>query len=345
VPDFEQWAELGDDESNQDIFAAESLRTDSTSSSGARIYLERRRELSNDNADAFRTIRRISPLPGKQQARLGNAYEFFRSLEAFTAYWDDPTQNLHFPPSPELDHNESLSKSTPTSGIEKTTLDDAPQYVRTGTGAAMPMDFRHKLISAFIKMVAYDFGCTVGASSVEPRLQLSSPASHKSPRKSYIASHCQFVYQSPRTREAARNGIVHGPVASVSCRNTTNFTIPDLETAQSLDLAREIVAALVTAQHRNREGKTESRFGSGRWWTSKPRWGGGSGGPIGREIAKDGISGDKDALPTDNNDGPGGPVPKKPRRNLAIYDMYRMVRPPRSTWDKRTQFKAIGKQQ
>lgn len=345
VPDFEQWTVKGEDESNHDIFAEDCLRTNSTSSSGAKIYRERRRELSNNNADAFRTIRRLAPPPGKQQARLGSAYEFFRSLEAFTPYWEDPSQNLHLPPSPELGPNEPPSKSTSLSTTEGPKADDGSEYLRTDTGSAMPMDLRRKLISAFIKMVAYDFGCTVGASSIEPRLQLSSPAGHSSPRKSYIASHCHFVYQSPQTREAARNGLVQGPVASVSCRNTTDFSTPDLETAQSLDLAREVVAALVTAQHRNREDKTETRFGLDQWWTTKPRWGGGPGGPIGREVTKDDIPGDKDAKPSDNEDGTGAPTAKKPRRNLAIYDTYRMVRPPRSTWDRKTQFKAIGKGQ
>jgi hypothetical protein len=72
-----------------------------------------------------------------------------------------------------------------------------------------------------------------------------------------------------------------------------------------MDLGRELVAALLTAQHRARAGKTERRSGDGAWWTTKPRWGGGPGGPIGREIemlsagagAEDVVVGDKDAGP------------------------------------------------
>ncbi|KAM6518128.1 hypothetical protein FSOLCH5_006895 [Fusarium solani] len=204
-----------------------------------------------------------------------------------------------------------------------------------------PPDYRNNLMTAFVKLVAYDFGCNVSPSRTEPRLHLSSPEGTPS-RKTYCPSGCLFVFQSPTTREAARAGVVHGPVASVSARGTTDFTVPDPETAQSLDLAREIVAALITAQHRAREGKTEKRFGDGQWWTTEKRWGGGPGGPIGREIEKDSVQGDKDVKPSDEN---GLPVSKKPRKNMSIYDNYRMVRPPSSTWDKKAQYEAIGRRQ
>ncbi len=75
---------------------------------------------------------------------------------------------------------------------------------------------------------------------------------------------------------------------------------------------------------------------------SKPRWGGGSGGPIGREVDKDVVQGDKDARP-DDADGTAAPATKKPRKNMSIYDNYRMVRPPSSAWDRKAKYEAIGK--
>ncbi|KAK7210525.1 hypothetical protein V2G26_017703 [Clonostachys chloroleuca] len=206
----------------------------------------------------------------------------------------------------------------------------------------MPVEFRQQLLSAFIKLVAYDFGCNVSLARLEPRLHLSSSKGSPSsaPRKTYCASSCSFIYQSPTTRETARAGLLYGPLGAVSSRATVKFADADSVTVQSLDLAREVVAALIAAQHRARENKTEVRFGEGEWWTTKPRWGGGSGGPIGREVDRDAIVGEKDAKPSDSE---GMPIPKKPRKNMSVYDSYRMVRPPSSTWDKKMRYEAIGK--
>ncbi|PNY29183.1 Uncharacterized protein TCAP_00905 [Tolypocladium capitatum] len=343
IPDFRRWDHLTTDECRCENQATRwPLRTGNLSP-GCQVYLERKKELSNRNEDAFRTVRRIPPPKGQQQARLGNAYEFFRCLELLTTYWDDPTRPPELPPSPEMSAAEAApEESFPEGAMEV----EAPIVARTVSGQSMPPEFRQHLITAFVKLVAYDFGCNVSMSRVEPRLHLSSPASPRR-RKTYTPSNCHFVFQSPMTREAARAGLVYGPVATVSARPTVNFTSPDAETAQSLDLAREVTAALIAAQHRAREDRAETRFGEGQWWTSKPRWGGGSGGPIGREIDKDVVQGDKDARPSDGDGGDGLSVPatKKPRKNMSIYDSYRMVRPPSSVWDRKAKYEAIGKVQ
>lgn len=349
IPDFQQWDALSQDAARDQNQSTRLPLRNGNSSPGCQVYIERKKELGNSNEDAFRTVRRISPPKGKQQARLGNAYEFFRCLELFTTFWDDPTQPPEMPPSPELSSAE-LSEGRGENGQagsegQTSNPEDDKQVVaqRTAPGTAMPPEYRQSLLSAFIKLVAYDFGCNVTASRVEPRLHLSSSKDPRRARKTSCPSGCSFVYQSATTREAARAGIIHGPVAAVSSRGCVDFTTPDVETAQSLDLAREVIAALITAQHRAREGKTEKRFGEGEWWTSKPRWGGGSGGPIGREIEKDSVQGDKDAPPTDENGLPT-PVVKKARKTMSIYDNYRMVRPPASTWDKKARYEAIGRQ-
>ncbi|KAK0384322.1 hypothetical protein NLU13_2465 [Sarocladium strictum] len=349
IPDFRKWDALSQDSARDQNQTTRAPLRNGNSSPGCQVYLERKKELANANEDAFRTVRRISPPKGKQQARLGNAYEFFRCLELFTTFWDDPTQPPEMPPSPELSSTELSERqgenTQPSPEGQAPSNDDGKQMVvqRTAPGTSMPPEYRQSLLSAFIKLVAYDFGCNVAAARVEPRLQLVSSKDPKRARKTSCPSGCSFVYQSATTREAARAGIIHGPVAAVSSRGGVDFATPDVETAQSLDLAREIIAALITAQHRAREGKTEKRFGEGEWWTSKPRWGGGSGGPIGREIEKDSVQGDKDAPPTDENGLPA-PIIKKARKTMSIYDNYRMVRPPASTWDKKARYEAIGRQ-
>ncbi|KAF4451631.1 hypothetical protein FALBO_16300, partial [Fusarium albosuccineum] len=344
IPDFNEWDRLSADQARDKNQSTRKPIRNGNLSPGCQVYLERKKELAHINEDAFRTVRRLPTPKGKQQARLGNAYEFFRCLEAFTSFWDDPTQPPPLPPSPEASPEVTSTGGATEAGDGKPAspkTEDGPTYFRTSPGSSMPPEYRNNLMTAFIKLVAYDFGCNVSPSRTEPRLHLSSPEGTR-PRKTYCPSGCLFVFQSPTTREAARAGVVHGPVAAVSARGTTDFTSPDPETAQSLDLAREIVAALITAQHRSREGKTERRFGEGQWWTTAKRWGGGPGGPIGREIEKDAVQGDKDTKPSDEN---GLPVSKKPRKNMSIYDNYRMIRPPSSTWDKKAQYEAIGRRQ
>ncbi|KAI5466481.1 hypothetical protein BGZ63DRAFT_376301 [Mariannaea sp. PMI_226] len=343
IPDFKEWDNLSADDARDQNSSTRRPMRNGNLTPGCQVYLERRKELSNINEDAFRTVRRIPTPKGKQQARLGNTYEFFRCLEAFTTFWDDPTAPPSLVPSPEA----TPIEETPDSDGPKAQSiadNDANAVYRTADGSSMPAEYRNSLVSAFVKLVAYDFGCNVSPARLEPRLHLSSTEGSPQPRKSYYPSGCIFIFQSPMTREAARAGTVHGPVAALSARGTTDFSNPSVEKAQSLDLAREVLAALVTAQHRAREGKTEKRFGEGQWWTTEKRWGGGPGGPIGREADKDSIPGDKDAKPTES-DGTSLPPSKKPRKNMSIYDNYRMVRPPASTWDRKAQYEAIGKVQ
>lgn len=366
VPDFSEWDNLSPDDARSKNQSTRRPLRNGNQSPGCQTYLERTRELSHTNHDSFRTVRRIPPPRGKQQARLGNAYEFFRCLETLTAFWDDPTQPPELPPSPEAEPSSSEANDKTAAADQPAdqpaandAKDDAKDQdkeaeeggraIRSAAGSSMPADFRNSLITAFVKLLAYDFGCNVSMARTEPRLQLSTPNGSRHPRKSYIPSQCGFVFQSPKTREEARAGTVYGPVGAVSARATTDMTTPDVEMAQSLDLAREIVAALITAQHRAREGKQEVRFGEGQWWTQEKRWGGGPGGPIGREIDRDAVQGDKDAPPGAPTGVPqsapssGPPSAKRPRRNLSIYDSYRMVRPPSATWDKKARYEAIGR--
>ncbi|KAH8645646.1 hypothetical protein BX600DRAFT_406167 [Xylariales sp. PMI_506] len=299
----------------------------------ARVYLERYNELSIDNQAAFRTVRRVRPEPGTRAPRLGNSYEFYKQLEHMAAYWDDTSM----PPWAEDEKDQPAgAPAAAESGSSSETKKDAHRVTyRTAPGSTMPPDVRHNLVSAFIKLVSYDFGCNISAPRVEPRLQLVEPplpgsrakGAPQEPRASSFPSGCVFLVRTPKARDLARTGVVEGPLAAVSARNTTNFKTP---AENNIDLGRELIAALITAQHRAREGREEKRFGDGKWWATAPRWGGGPGGPIGRELeGAGGVLGDKDNHPLD-----GHP---------SIYDNYRQVRLPASTWDKKSRYTAIGK--
>lgn len=327
-PDFAAWRELSADEVREKNESTRKPLSNGNKSPGCQVYSERRAELSIPNEDAFHTVRRLPAKKGKKPPRLGNSYEFFRCLELMTPYWDDTAA----PPRKPAEDTAPEAPPDAEAPADDKEDDDADRYYRTMAGSAMPAEHRHSLLSAFIKLVAYDFGCNITTPRSEPRLNLCAPPTpHRAARKSFVPSGCIFVFRTPTKREQARAGFVEGPVAAVSARATVAFDVP-LERNQ--DLAREVLAALVSAQHRAREGKTEKRFGEGEWWTTKPRWGGGTGGPIGREIEGDEVVGDKDAT---------SPPAKKPRKTIAAYDNYRMVRPPSLSWDRKTKYEAVGR--
>ncbi len=374
IPDFDAWHALSTEEGHAINESTRKRLNTGNLSPGCQTYLERRRELSIPNEAAYRTIRRIPPPKGQPQARLGNAYEFYRHLELFSSFWEDTSKPA--PKTGESNEEDKAPENDP----------DAVIFYRTGAGHQMPIDYRQNIITAFLKLVAYDFTCNVSAPRTEPRLHITSnPPGGGAPRSSYFSSGCTFIFRSPNTREAARAGILEGPVAAVSARHPTSFPAdsPGTDWDSTLDLARELVAALITAQHRAREGRTEKRVGEGAWWCSKPRWGGGPGGPIGREVemlsGADQTVGDKDAPPPEPTPSPtaaqppagvnvsartpsltqrpsprpppGGPGfnPAKSAKRLKksgnhpMYDNYRMVRPPAATWDRKTRYEAIGR--
>ncbi|KAL5606427.1 hypothetical protein BROUX41_002843 [Berkeleyomyces rouxiae] len=358
LPDFEAWDKLSFEEARELDKTLRKKLPSGHFGPGAITYLDRKRELSYPNSVAFRNIRRLPPAPGNSQPRLGNSYDFFRHLEHITMYWDDPTQ----PAIESEPKDENANKTQPPNatvaggGVDSKVAVKDSDFYRTAQGQVMPNEARLNLVNAFIKLIAYDFGGNTTAPRMEPRLYMCTPIkgdSRIAPRRSYISSACTFVFRTPTDRVSARASIVEGPLAVVSCRTTVSFE-NDSEVCQ--DITREIIAALVAAQQRDREGKKEKRFGQDVWWTSKPRWGGGPGGPIGREIDPDDIPGDKESAfqkpkkeesresqrPLGNI--PGLPTVKRVKKTTqSIYDSYRQVRPPSSTWDAKTKYQAIGR--
>jgi hypothetical protein len=350
LPPVDEWNALPHDDLLEANEATRKPLNNGNLSPGVQTYRERQKELLIDNAAAFRTIRRIPAPAGEAAARLGNAYEFYKNLEFFSGYWPDTSLG-------------SESESSPKDENDNTPL-HLQTHVRTGTGSQLPPDYRQHLLSAFIKLVAYDFGCNVSFPRVEPRLHLT-PSQPPSP-PSYFNSSVTFIFRTPTERASARAGVVEGPVAALSARASTVFAT---ETEEHLDLAREVVAVLLTAQQRARESKSEKRFGEGKWWTSTPRWGGGPGGPIGREADKidELLVGKEEKLPISsvtNENGGGskvaagvksigginGPSPsKRPKKglsgnNMQIYENYRKMNPPGPTWDRKARYCAIGKE-
>ncbi|RYP49022.1 hypothetical protein DL768_005213 [Monosporascus sp. mg162] len=363
----------------------------------ARVYMERRNELSVPNQAAFRTMELMAgfwddtslPPPaegddGSQTAENGSAPPLASGPASIGTGLEQASAAMI------SSATESNARSQPKSDTKPETPDRVTY--RTQPGSEMPPEYRHNMVAAFVKLVSYDFGCNIVPSRVEPRLHLlgppsestqSKPHSQSSPRlATYFPSGCVFINRLPTARDAARAGVVEGPLAAVSARNTTHFSSP---ADSNIDLGRELIAALTTAQLRARQGKAEHRFGEDKWWATSKRWGGGEGGAIGREVeAAEHHTLDKDSKDSTaagagsgSESGPGTkdprvpshsltatktplagglvrpsgavlamrgqPASKRQRKTPSIYDHYRMVRPPASNWDRKARYEAIGR--
>lgn len=368
LPPDEEWTNISEEDLEDATTASKKLLSNGNKGPGVKAYLDRRRELSIDNTAAFRTVRRIPQVKGTPVARLGNAYEFYKNLEVFSGYWVDTSlPKIATSPSDAAENGAENQSGETKEGEAKIPLHQQT-HVRTGTGSQLPHEFRQGLTTSFMKLVAYDFGCNVSFPRVEPRLHIHPPKSQSSfPPSQFSAMGITMIYRAPTDRNSSRAGILEGPLAALSCRSSTSFTTP---LDSNLDLAREVITILLTAQQRNREGKTEKPFGEGKWWTTVPRWGGGKGGPIGKEIeptssnssSASSSSGDKSII-SDIKSKIGGinPLPslqsmtperrppqKKPRTTRQggqsqMYENYRKMMPPSSTWDKKVRYMAIGK--
>ncbi|TGO68609.1 hypothetical protein BOTNAR_0022g00170 [Botryotinia narcissicola] len=368
LPPDEEWTNISEEDLEDATTASKNLLSNGNKGPGVKAYLDRRRELSIDNTAAFRTVRRIPQIKGTPAARLGNAYEFYKNLEVFSGYWVDTSlPKITTPPSDAAENGAENQNGVTKEGEAAIPLHQQT-HVRTGTGSQLPHEFSQGLTNSFIKLVAYDFGCNVSFPRVEPRLHIHPPKSESIfPPSQFSAMGITMIYRSPTDRNSSRAGILEGPLAALSCRSSTSFSTP---LDSNLDLAREVITILLTAQQRNREGKSEKPFGEGKWWASVPRWGGGKGGPIGKEIettsssssSASSSSGDKSIM-SDIKSKIGGinslpslqsitserrPPQKKPRTTRQggqsqMYENYRKMVPPTSTWDKKVRYMAIGK--
>ncbi len=200
LPPVEDWNAIPQDDLLEANEATRKPLNNGNLSPGVQTYRERQKELLIDNAAAFRTIRRIPAPAGEVAARLGNAYEFYKNLEFFSGYWHDTSLG----PEGEAPQKDEID----------TTPLHLQTHVRTGTGSQLPPDYRQHLLTAFVKLVAYDFGCNVSFPRVEPRLHLTPPQPPSPP--SYFNSSVTFIYRTPTARASARAGIVEGPVAALS---------------------------------------------------------------------------------------------------------------------------------
>ncbi|KAK4955335.1 hypothetical protein LTR10_007530 [Elasticomyces elasticus] len=217
---------------------------------------------------------------------------------------------------------------------------------RTHTGSEMPDQFRINTVRAFVEAIAMPFQCT----STPPRV----PPLVKFGKLHVPVAQTAAIYRQPTDRTRARQGRLEGPLMAVQVRPKTKFQDEDgkpLEAMVRLDMVREIGGLLQVAQERRRSGR-EVRSGEGQWWTTKPRWGGGSGYDADTDTNSDGeakatelasIAGEiaSNGLVTGDLGVPDK-VEKKPKI-MARALPWKELRCGRGYWDPKIDYGAIGK--
>ena len=200
---------------------------------------------------------------------------------------------------------------------------------RTGCGADMPDSYRIETVRAFVEGITWAFGVTCSVHRRPPFLALESL---RFPIRMSAAA-----WRLPQQHAMCRSGWLEGPVLGVQCRPEVGFGLAGaLEPESVLDAAREIGGLLFLAQERARAGKTEQKAGEGKWWVTKPRWGGGPGGEFGKSLPPDVAAGLNGAAARPMRPSGGGRRP-----NPA--EAWRILRPSMPMWDPKVVYDAVGK--
>ncbi|KAF2687834.1 hypothetical protein K458DRAFT_401271 [Lentithecium fluviatile CBS 122367] len=207
---------------------------------------------------------------------------------------------------------------------------------RIGNGAEMPDQYRLDCVRAFLEPIAWAFGVTLVPHRRPPVLlleQMRFPV-----RMSTVA------WRAPQDRTKARQGWMEGPVMGVQCRSDTHFgSTGDMQAESILDAARELGGMLLLAQERARQGKTESRGGEGKWWTTARRWGGGPGGEVG-EAAGTTETASEEVVPKLEDKAIGrSQLGSRDRRRRTPAEAWKIIKPGLPLWDPKVMYEAIGR--
>lgn len=328
-----------------------------------------RNELLIENDDGFREVSRMPPREGRQRVRIAQTRKFWAGFERMALYWDTSLDNyFERPATPEPqpedkgdkmqtdDENTQTSERNPSMDIDQPaqtngngTNDDpgsrtpVERYTgrRVGAGHEMPEDAREETVRAFVEMAAWPFGCQVSIPTIPPRLAVKT-----------LLFPVRMTFEtgrSPKDRTQARSGVLEGPVFVGQCRSETAFRTPEENPGSGIgdagDVFREVGAMLLAAQERAREGVTDVRPGEGQWWTTAPRWGGGtSEGPEGEHHTEEDSNSNHEKEKPHKRSKYDHPflALRRPRR-MSNADRWKAVQPGPSLWEKRMRYMQIGK--
>ncbi|KAF2807799.1 uncharacterized protein BDZ99DRAFT_420347 [Mytilinidion resinicola] len=205
---------------------------------------------------------------------------------------------------------------------------------RLGNGAEMPDAYRLDTVRGFLEPIAWAFGLTLVPHRRPPALALESVR--------FPVRMSTVAWRAPADRTRARAGWLEGPVLGVQCRAETEFgSGGSLEAESVLDVVRELGGLLLLSQERTREGKTERKPGDGKWWVTRPRWGGGLGGEVGE------ASGGSDVPVEKEKEKEEKPVRTRlggrERRRMSAAEIWKVLKPGNGFWDPKVEYQAVGK--
>ena len=303
-------------------------------------FFESVKELSYDNEDAFRAIRRDPPRSGHRPPRLVHFRKFWDSLSIMAEYWDTSVDNYvekkedkeNDRSAMDVDELRSEAQKFADEMLNKPAKTEKKMMYtgrRTDTGRNMPGNFREDTVCAFVETLSWAFRCRLEHPKMQPRVKLQGMV--------LPLPHTVLVYRQPQDRLHAKAGILEGPLMGVFCRDPVCFRKAEEKLGEGkteiLDLLRETGLILMLAQKRAREGKQEEIPGEGKWWAHAPRWGGGPGGEIG-------IAAEEETIEDVEGSSEGQ---RKRVKKGSKADAWRNVRPPSATWEKNIKYLQIGR--
>ncbi|RAO71173.1 uncharacterized protein BHQ10_007185 [Talaromyces amestolkiae] len=325
------------------------------------------KELLIDSDDAFREAARMPPKPGRDRVRLTQTRKFWSGLERMAQYWDTSQDEYYERPvaaKPEssqiVNDTQQQEPSSETSVSSPMDMSESPTEEtktyervykgrRVGTGSEMPSDIREDTMRGLIEMVAWPFQCQASVPATPPRLNVQGLL--------FPVRHTLISGRVPQDRQAARSGILEGPLLGVQCREETKFITEEVGSwsKEYCDLFREVGAMLLLAQERAREGEVEVKPGEGKWWTTVPRFGGAEHEGVTGEAANSDNAKEKEEQK--DNDNNQQSVHKRSRytnplissrravrtRRLTPSEKWKVIGPGASLWDKRMKYMQIGK--
>lgn len=340
------WAASGGS-SRSSLFSSHSssgLLNNGTKSPNQETFAKYVQELSCSTDDGLRTIGRRKLKSGHHAPKIDNYKRFWTSLEMISQYWETVHDHYYEDANVRKNSATSLERSRKSSLSNASHFPDASMAAnpkrykgfRVSTGAKMPEGYRVDAARAFLGVVSELFGCKMTNPRRVPMLELQS--------LQIPVTQTAIIWRLPGDKAYLKQGYLEGPVLGLQCRAETAF-VRDHHAA-IVDVAREIAGLLLLAQERAREGKAQHIPGAGKWYTTKPRWGGGPGGEFGE------AEGNKDIKPQSNS---GHHLLAAARRHstgssttmqspkMTEEEIWRQLKPGNGTWEPRMTYLAVGK--
>lgn len=297
-------------------------------------FADRIGELNISNDVAFRALSKTTK-PGQQAPRLAHLRAFWIGLDNMAQYWTSP---------------QDTSAET---YIERE--GQSPKYKgrRIANGSEMPDSYRADTVRALVEAAASAFQCRVSAPHItRPRL---TPVLQVG-RLEQPVRLTGVVSRLPADTEKARARILEGPIMGILERNTISFVsgakkVSVLSDRKSIhDALREAAALLLIAQERRREGKPVQDPAEGKWWSTRPRWGGGPGGKLPLMQKHEDVMAEVQAR-LDNTESPSDELKKEAseakrrlRQAHKTVEKWNAMTSQPAVWDSKTDYKAIGKE-